>query len=499
MRPLSAMRPLSVAGLAYLHGQDADARLSALVSQRSRVRPALGEFAISLVDRKRFEALGFRCLGDWSRERIGVEARTVREWGRVWRALLELPDLRAAVLSREVSWTVARKIVAHVTPENQAACVETVRAVEELLRAAFPNSGAESSDEPVSVRIPCSARVEAKWVAAQEIARRVAGENLPVWECAEAVAAECLSAAAQDVDVNLMPARSSRRAASKPQDEQGLRALAWPHLRCRLRGAATGNPLASLARGLDRCSPLELDRRFRVAIAIQQELDFEIGRILRQVVDRKLYLDLGLESFERYVEEGLDLSPRTARRLVRLARAERRAPEVAIAFREGRITLLKAEVLLRGGSVELAEKVMLRRLEEEVPQRKVEFRAPREVAELFLGLVARFGLEAMLDHALRTWLEAGRQFVDYADFERDGWRCTVPGCSARRNLQSHHIVFRSRGGRDLAWNRTTLCAWHHQRGVHEGRIGIRGRAPDRLVYSLGIGRYRSGDVLLSSA
>jgi hypothetical protein len=40
--------------------------------------------------------------------------------------------------------------------------------------------------------------------------------------------------------------------------------------------------------------------------------------------------------------------------------------------------------------------------------------------------VARLGLEAMLGHAIATWLEAGAQFEDYADFERDGFRCTVP-------------------------------------------------------------------------
>ena len=111
--------------------------------------------------------------------------------------------------------------------------------------------------------------------------------------------------------------------------------------------------------------------------------------------------------------------------------------------------------------------------------------------------MARVGLEAMLDHAIATWVEAGRAFQDYADFERDGWRCTVPGCSARRNLQSHHIVFRSAGGLDVAGNRTTLCAFHHHRGVHAGIVGIHGRAPDGLIYTLGVGRFRSHDVFLS--
>jgi hypothetical protein len=127
----------------------------------------------------------------------------------------------------------------------------------------------------------------------------------------------------------------------------------------------------------------------------------------------------------------------------------------------------------------------------------VAFWAPREVAVLFEALVARLGLEAMLDHAIATWLEVGAQFEDYADFERDGYRCTVPGCTARRNLQSHHIQFRSAGGPDLAWNRTTLCAHHHHRGVHAGSLAVRGRAPDGLVYTLGVGRFGAGDVRLA--
>jgi hypothetical protein len=178
---------------------------------------------------------------------------------------------------------------------------------------------------------------------------------------------------------------------------------------------------------------------------------------------------------------------------------------VASAFREGRITLLQAEVLLRGKkpeALEMALRVTLRRLEDEVLPQRVAFWAPPEVAALFEELVARLGLEAMLNHAIATWLEAGEEFEDYADFERDGFRCTVPGCTARRNLQSHHIWFRSHCGPDMAWNRTTLCAYHHHRGVHKrgrhtGSLAIRGRAPDGLVYTLGVGRFGSADVLLS--
>ena len=92
----------------------------------------------------------------------------------------------------------------------------------------------------------------------------------------------------------------------------------------------------------------------------------------------------------------------------------------------------------------------------------------------------------MLEHAIAAWSEQGRQFHDYADFARDGWRCTAPGCTARRNLQSHHIVFRSHGGPDEPWNRTTLCAFHHLRGVHARTMGCMGRAPGLLRFELGL-------------
>ena len=112
---------------------------------------------------------------------------------------------------------------------------------------------------------------------------------------------------------------------------------------------------------------------------------------------------------------------------------------------------------------------------------------------------------AMLDHALQSWQVEDRWLRSRskrqnAIFERDGWRCTVPGCTSRRNLHLHHIEFRSAGGSDAAENQTTLCAFHHLRGVHEGRVRISGRAPHDLWFELGtregkppLARYRSGD------
>ncbi len=130
---------------------------------------------------------------------------------------------------------------------------------------------------------------------------------------------------------------------------------------------------------------------------------------------------------------------------------------------------------------------------------------PADVGRLFracLCSVARrlnaspgAALEAMFDHRIATWRQrpAGRQPPEHRVFERDGWRCTVPGCTSYRNLHAHHVVFRSAGGGDEPANLTTLCAAHHYRGVHAGVIHISGRAPDDLIFELPLGRFRSGD------
>jgi hypothetical protein len=71
-------------------------------------------------------------------------------------------------------------------------------------------------------------------------------------------------------------------------------------------------------------------------------------------------------------------------------------------------------------------------------------------------------------------------------------------CSSYRNLHDHHIQFRSAGGSNDLWNRTTLCAAHHQRGVHAGigRIRIRGRAPNGLRFELPLMTYGPGEMIL---
>jgi hypothetical protein len=72
---------------------------------------------------------------------------------------------------------------------------------------------------------------------------------------------------------------------------------------------------------------------------------------------------------------------------------------------------------------------------------------------------------------------------------RDHGRCRVPGCRGSKWLEIHHIVPRSQGGTHDPRNLLTLCGAHH-RAHHDGKLVIRGRAPDHVVFEhLGGARY----------
>jgi len=102
---------------------------------------------------------------------------------------------------------------------------------------------------------------------------------------------------------------------------------------------------------------------------------------------------------------------------------------------------------------------------------------------------AYVGLLALIEDFVATWDpdERGDDVPDDPVLVRDGWRCAAPGCSSRRNLEVHHVVYRSRGGGDEEWNRVCLCRFHHQRGEHGGLARCTGRAPLGLTWRLGAG------------
>ena len=110
----------------------------------------------------------------------------------------------------------------------------------------------------------------------------------------------------------------------------------------------------------------------------------------------------------------------------------------------------------------------------------------RDVLDAFAppGAPRWAALERLLLHVIAYWETTPRHRDPI--FARDGWQCSVPACSSRRNLHDHHLRFRSRGGDNEPTNRVTVCAAHHLHGIHGGAVRAWGTAPRDVHWELGM-------------
>jgi hypothetical protein len=261
-----------------------------------------------------------------------------------------------------------------------------------------------------------------------------------------------------------------------------------------------------------------------------------MGRLLRVFLDRRLHRAMGFPSAARWARERLGISIRKVRTLVAVERKTWAAPAFGDAYRAGELSAVRALALLpvvqestAAAWVARGREVTVRRLMDEVewalaardgydpiappplgvplelperqmcardgeyPDAEITFSAPISVIALFQTAVLTFaepgdalwsGFERLLRHVKAGW-EAQPRHRDPI-FARDNWRCAVPACSARRELHDHHLLFRSRGGANTRENRITVCAWHHLRGIHGGRVRAWGEAPHGVTWELGL-------------
>src|SRR6266403_441215 len=161
----------------------------------------------------------------------------------------------------------------------------------------------------VTFRLRCPRWVPPLWREAVELARRVAGESLAPWRVADDVAA---------------------------------------------------------------CDPHALDRRMRAAVHALHRVDWQLGRLLRLILDCRLYVLFGFASWSTYVRERLGISTRTAGLLVAIERKTWAAPALMDAYRSGALSTVRALTIApvvgdhdRDAWIERASEVTLRCLADE--------------------------------------------------------------------------------------------------------------------------------------
>jgi hypothetical protein len=533
----SAGAPLRFESIAPFEIDAALVRLSVLEA-RSRLR--LGRAAHRFLERRGRERLGFSSVGDYARERLGISGRELQSFARVAARLAALPLLAAAFARGEISWSQARLLCGVATTESEGGWVElarglTVCELADVIRergraSAIEIDGVldeirdETDGEPrVRFAVRCPARLTVLWRRTVELARRMLGSHAVVWQAAEAIAAEAGSAAAivvAEVGEPLSPAATTESPV--------------PRLDRIPFDAEESLPLDDF----ESCDPFDLDVEMRLLVETLREVDARLGHALRRSLDLRAYRARGFGSFDAYVRERLGLSAAKARALVALDRRARERSALGRAYLSGELSWARALAILpvacgvpERAWVARANEVMVRRLhdevewaldrrdaygeepmppapdatleppdlqtcarhEGEVPDRRVTFFGPASVVGLAQGAVVSLcgpneprwkGLERLLLHAITEWGSQPRHRDPI--FARDRWRCSVPGCSARRGLEDHHIEFRSRGGGNEQENRISICASHHHHAVHRSVIRVRGRAPDDVLWELGL-------------
>jgi Domain of unknown function (DUF222) len=337
-----------------------DGHLVRLARQEALCRRVLGLVARAFLRRGSHRQLGFARVGDYTRERLGLSARELQDLARVADRLERLPAVAAAFQRGELSWTHVRLLASVASRTTDAAWLERARGItaDELafrirLRAVRARAGTplplvdddDIDGEPrLRFHVRCPQAVRRLWRDSAELASAMSGEPLPAWRAAEAVAAEALASPEVGRD------DSRDGSAAEPDGPLGP-SVRWtddPPPEDRWPGVAETLPpdVAALARGLDRCDPFRLDGRLRAAQRALQRIDWQTGRLLRTMADRRLYRAFGCASLAVYVRERLGLSPRKARDLVALERRGRRVPALADAYRNGEISWLRALVLL---------------------------------------------------------------------------------------------------------------------------------------------------------
>jgi hypothetical protein len=512
---------------------DVHAGLAALARGEAPLRRALARLAARFVALRGWERLGYVRLRDWAVERLGLSARTLRDLARMEAAFAELPGLERAFVRGELSWAKARLVARVATAADEGRWLELarglrVRALEREVRAVDVGSleagagaeGAETDEEgaPIEERegiaIVCAPHVRAKWFRARELARSRAGGK-----CVRGPAGVRGNASGTRVR---SPASSGARSGCK-----------WVLRAARCRGQTGGKRVHGTGFGR---------KRARGRAASCENAGGKCGRRTARSHGRAGGKCVRGRAGSRGRAGGRGVRGRVASRgragsqRVRGRGGSRgssdgkcvRAPAgssgtglaplndaaaAATPSPPGRQT--GAQATLSGAEKSAADADPEPASEETA---RLFWSAPKPAARFFRATLcsvrrqierttgwlptASEGFEAMLDHALDAWsLADGPLRREHRVFERDGWRCAVPGCTSYRNLHDHHVEFRSAGGSDAESNRITLCAGHHLRGVHAGRVRIRGKAPGALRFELGLRPgapplevYRSGDV-----
>jgi len=489
---------------------------------RQAIDLAIGEGLRALEDGEALMDLGFSKMTDYAREKLGLSATTAREKVKLARGLSTRPLLREAVRSGKLSPRKALEVlpVARGEGERPWLLLAETSSVRELRRAVARARGrlveraAPAVPEPPDeerwrlLSLPLRAEDRAVVAEAMRLAGELLGQGAPAWERLEAMAQEFLGS---------HPTGPGEDEAGGPPGpdipsedlEKALEIVSngWDWLEA-------VEPLA--APMMEEMEPGALDARLRELVGKRLGWDEIFGALALRFTRDGMARKLGFASLGQYLKERLGMGRRAVEQRVWLERRLGELPQLRYALERGELSYEKARLVagvadfdsvnewIRRAEgltcVELERAIAATQDAQACVRERLEAQVPERVA-LLLEAALRAAAEAEAEpldpagclarvarHFVEIWgpLLRRRNTPRNRAMERDGWWCKVPGCS-RPGAQNHHIILRSQGGGEDPGNRTALCAPHHLRGIHGGRLRVSGIAPDRLVWELASG------------
>lgn len=475
---------------------------------------AMGERLEALAVGDRAVVLGYATVGDYAREELGIAASSAQKKMRFSRELRTRPLLRAAVRAGEVTLRQAEAVLPLARGEAEAYWVErarkeSVRALKKAVRKVNGADADEDEEEWVCVRLDVSAEDRVVVEEAEKLAGRIVGMASPRWERARGLCDEYNGSHEAPSDGGLADALLAA-----PQAEFDDAQEEWVEQESqRWKFLAQPEPVTAPDAPDEDADVRRLHEELLVLAERRRRWDEVFGHLAMLFIRMKGWLLLGFASLEQYCEERLGMSLRSVQQRAALERRLYELPSLRKALSERLISYEKARLVARYADEERVDEWIARA--EQVPcitlrrelvgeqeaqmcaQGKFVIWAPRSVAETLL-MTFRTVRKAegrrlssgecyvkMAEHFAEVWTLAltPPDTVQLRVLERDKWMCQKPGCS-RAAAHVHHIILRSQGGTDDEWNLISVCAVHHLRGIHMGRLRVTGKAPDQLRWEV---------------
>ncbi len=405
-----------------------------LVHLEDEIEIRIAELLLDLMDRRAWRCLGYTGLAQYAEERLGLGRTAAHGRVRLARGLRRLPHVRAAYEAGRIGMEEAAWIVRYLTSAK--------RHVPGGPDATVQEAGNEHAETTTLKRLGDERRMQQEKelsdliALAREMSMRRAGRKRPQ----PAGDGAGVGTPGEADAVGSSPSATAEETANSPEA-----------------------PSVGSSPEPKGVAPAALFPDDAVWFAFLRR---EPGQA------RKRVIGLGHGQLERVTRRGALLERRYSWPL---------EPDLKARL-EATLGVTRADLMRR--AQEYADRISPAQEARLLPSERMALEYHRRRQPLRRGVA----LLALAEEFVRVWDNPAamtRRPLD-AIHNRTGWRCSAPGCTRRRNLQVHHLCYRSLGGGEEVENKISICGFHHLQGEHGRYARCLGRAPLNVDWRLGV-------------